>query len=142
MADQCHYCSRETFPSGAHQVKADRGRAKTRDHDPPKSLYKFPGQHGHTVVCCSRCNNLKGDTPADVFEFFILKTGAKTEADLSLEFRRFRYQLMRAGFICARALHIAGAGNVDSKNKAVLQSTPRDNRGRFTLADLRKKGRV
>jgi hypothetical protein len=151
MSDACFYCGRAVYPVNSHQVKANRCCQKTRDH-------YFPQLHGsrpnNVVVACWGCNNLKGEYPPDVFEYYIRHKKEKSPERMKKEFSILCFELARFGLIAAIARinwqnkNAASTGAGVSRRRASAieptaetapQPAVRDQRGRFTKRDLRRK---
>lgn len=101
-AASCHYCDRKVYPSTSPEVMANSHCMRTHDHvDPEPSGRRSQSK---IVTACHGCNNLRGDTPYEIFLFF-RKTYKSTSvlADRTF-YRKFCFDLMRTGFIAAKSL--------------------------------------
>jgi hypothetical protein len=107
------------------------------------------------VVACAECNETKADTPYEIFTYWLRQQGIKHGLSNRKDYRRFCYDLMRAGFVAAIALinyrekarETGGGSQMSRRRRAAAESAelvkyvapaPRDSHGRYTLRDLRK----
>ena len=95
----CHYCTMRVFPQ-ADGIHGPNNGAKfpntaTVDHYYPKCLLKHK-QEEETVICRIRCNDMKSNTPPEVFKKYIELFG-KRGLENRRAYRVFCYRLMLAG---------------------------------------------
>ena len=106
----CHYCNRMTFSETAEQAAQNLRHCarRTRDHTVPNSL-------GGTriVLSCDGCNNIKNDSPYQVFKFFVASRpnefrvmNTQTREILRKDYNKFVYNLTLSGFVASRAIAI------------------------------------
>jgi len=66
---KCHYCNRAVYKVRREDAAYDTSLIATKDHIRPKSLggenYK-----ANIVTACHQCNNIRGDTPYEVYYEF------------------------------------------------------------------------
>ena len=106
----CRYCNRMTFSETAEQAATNQRHCarRTRDHTVPNSLGGM-----RIVLSCDGCNNIKNDSPYQVFRFFVASRPnefkimtAETREILRKEYSKFVYNLTLSGFVASRALAI------------------------------------
>ena len=126
---KCAYCKCLVYPAGSSEALANPWCQRSKDHVRPAS-------HGHgrgpnLVIACRGCNDIKGEYPARLFEYFLRHTKDTTVPKKRLSFRLFCYELAEFGFIAA----VARINWI--KDNRPSPAPPRDVRGRFTASDLR-----
>lgn len=133
---RCHYCNRVTYPPGSHPAIYDPNCMGTRDHVNPRRLACVEDQLKEEVVhACHECNSIKGDSPYDVFVFWMQHrdklAGKKMRND---EFRDFIFALTLTGFHAAY--------NMAVHERCRHDPAPRGAGGRFTVRSLRAHQRA
>ena len=152
--EYCHYCAREVFEAGSVGAEEYPRQLRTRDHVNSSSSGKKIDHQSNIVVACFECNTLKADTPYEVFTYYLRQVGVRHGLSNQKAYRKFCYDLMRAGFAAAFALinyrnkleKGDDAPQMSRRRRAALDApaitasrpAPRDSRGRYTLRDLRK----
>lgn len=63
---ECHYCGCRVFPAGTSNAKNKPEVTHTKDHIVPKSM-GGGWDRENLVTACSQCNNIRGDTPYEVY---------------------------------------------------------------------------
>jgi hypothetical protein len=151
---KCFYCKTPIYPRGSASALADPNCISTRDHYTPISITSGADlQEDRIVLACERCNNLKANTPPEIFEFFVAQAEmTRGKSALIKEYRRFCYLLMVAGFRSAKALAVdahpielpdflsfwRGKDTPAAPVATIRSPAPR---GRFSLKDLRRSRR-
>lgn len=113
--DTCHYCGGAMHAPGSPRALADRKSMRTRDHKIPTCV-GGSGEPRNVVMACARCNEMKGDTPYEVFVFFMRQCGSDTTKH-PRQYRAFCHDLSLAGF---RAIYAVTARE---KRLAVARET-------------------
>ena len=116
-AGECHYCGCAVYAPSHPLSQSDKRRMATDDHIVPQSR---GGKE--TVLSCFLCNNIKGDTPYEVYTAF-MATNPPFEQRRAA-YHEFRNALLLMGLPVWKA---------DQREREI------NSRGRFTKADLRRK---
>lgn len=140
----CHYCGRKTVAVSKETAMIEDRECERRTAD-----HIVPARRGGTkiVICCDGCNTIKADSPARVFEYFVRQhraefasMDASSRASLNKRYRDFLFDITDAGFhaVYALARRLRKQSDLLKYGIATTPSASRDDRGRFTRADLKR----
>lgn len=94
MKSACRYCGREIYPATSLMGRTHPDQQATRDH--LQSRWSPRRKHNEAwVKACRRCNELKAETPVEVFEFWLRHRNGR--AINSKQYRVFCHELMVKG---------------------------------------------
>ena len=101
--ERCYYCNCMMYQRGTAGALAYPRQIASTDHYVPYSItcgLLAPLDGDKRVRSCERCNSLKADKPADIFEYFVRQNDMRQpERNLRQAFTRFSYMLMSVGYI-------------------------------------------
>lgn len=132
----CFYCRCAMYPRGSAGGLEHPDQVASNDHYVPFTITATSGlPESRFVTACVRCNSLKGHLPAEIYQYFVRVTNMRQPANkLRAELTRFAFLLMATGFHVA----LREAKDAHAHDEIIPSFLPsRDQRGRFTLKDLR-----
>lgn len=66
---RCVYCARKMLRRRDHMTPEQISLTATKDHKRPKALGGTNDKENY-LICCARCNGMKGNIPYEVFKVF------------------------------------------------------------------------
>lgn len=127
---KCTYCGTPLYQAGHPSVIADPFAQRTRDHIIPAMMGVHALNPDNIVPVCRGCNDLKGNYPFEVFDWFRRHAKRLPQGQRRLALHQLCYNLIRIGFTTVLA--------EAQSHTPVPFDPPHRPRGHYTARDLRK----